>query len=136
MLQSSATRVCLFLTLAITSASWILPAQTSPAPGLSETQTPALFAFLIQDKPRRFNPTDDNGVRYQAAQIALALADDNDFFLLIRFHTTADPLISLTRVGDKANRLDISKRIESRPPLRSEERRVGKECRSRWLRYH
>ena len=40
-------------------------------------------------------------------------------------------------IGDNPGRLrDLVKEAKSRSDLRSEERRVGKECRSRWSPYH
>src|SRR6266581_9736697 len=48
----------------------------------------------------------------------------------------------LLKAGNKSDRIDVAKlgkllRLgELRPVYRSEERRVGKECRSRWSPYH
>ena len=54
----------------------------------------------------------------------------------------------LNLYGDRGNIITMKRRLESRgisvnvdecsigQPLRSEERRVGKECRSRWSPYH
>src|SRR2546425_6586040 len=40
------------------------------------------------------------------------------------------------RVTDTAVILDVGFKSEGAVPIRSEERRVGKECRSRWSPYH
>src|SRR5690554_7924221 len=44
---------------------------------------------------------------------------------------SGDLLISIDRVNDNAKNYNVSRETE-----RSEERRVGKECRSRWAAYH
>ena len=43
---------------------------------------------------------------------------------------------TLQKVGIEGNYLNIIKAIYNKPIARSEERRVGKECRSRWSPYH
>ena len=44
-------------------------------------------------------------------------------------------LNELQRNG-KISNIDLSKKVGLSPTPRSEERRVGKECRSRWSPYH
>src|SRR5688572_30704147 len=62
-------------------------------------------------------------VAYLLLRGRLPTADELDAFLerLIRSRVLPDPL---------------ERALESIPPTRSEERRVGKECRSRWSPYH
>ena len=52
----------------------------------------------------------------------------------IRVVAVADP--DTTAVRERINSLGLSPRIYTTARERSEERRVGKECRSRWSPYH
>ena len=45
------------------------------------------------------------------------------------------PMITIIGLGDQAVK-EAAERIQSAIDERSEERRVGKECRSRWSPYH
>src|SRR2546429_6153109 len=48
---------------------------------------------------------------------------------------TQPRIFAMLTTGDLVRRTNVSIRI-GRPEARSEERRVGKECRSRWSPYH
>ena len=64
---------------------------------------------------------------------------DNDEFILSKGHAAPILYSALYRVGSIKNDLMKLRKLNSPlegHPVRSEERRVGKECRSRWSPYH
>ena len=71
----------------------------------------------------------NNQKRYQ-----LAIADADGYNEKI-IYTSSQPLMSPSWSPD-GTRLAYVSFLNGRPEIRSEERRVGKECRSRWSPYH
>src|SRR3989442_13776779 len=76
-------------------------------------------------------PHEYSGGMKQRAMIAMALAL-NPKLVIMDEPTTALDVITASKIMDEV--LAIQKAL--RMTLRSEERRVGKECRSRWSPYH
>src|SRR5205085_6697612 len=58
-------------------------------------------------------------------------------FFAVAHHHAVKTLVGEFHLGNGENRIRCSRDVRSVEfPLRSEERRVGKECRSRWWTYH
>src|SRR2546421_895627 len=106
--------------------------------GVGEERAPVLFFFQAEDGIRDLIVT---GVQTCALPISgrdVELARD----LLVRV-PACDVLEDLTLARGELVELgvdcvdrDMRERVEHEPGERSEERRVGKECRSRWSPYH
>ena len=71
------------------------------------------------------------------------IAGSQTFFLAGHLNPDADTIGSMLAIASVLKRLGKQVRLFSQDPvpenlrfLRSEERRVGKECRSRWSPYH
>src|SRR5256885_6873446 len=116
------------------------PATSPPMEALQPRLVPcmAFFFFQAEDGIRDYKVT---GVQTCALPI-LPLAFDLDA-LQLQLDVAAHPLDDVferspcPHIGVEAKAVD--QRLQSRPTqdfLRSEERRVGKECRSRWSPYH
>ena len=74
-----------------------------------------------------------NGVPLRVRDVATVVQGPEDRFLAAWADAERAILISVQRQPD-ANVIEVADRV--RALLRSEERRVGKECRSRWSPYH
>src|ERR1039457_1641547 len=69
---------------------------------------------------------------------AVDLVEQIAFFLMAKRLAIGDQELQVTRVGrvDKGEIDFVDDAVAQRKPNRSEERRVGKACRSRWSPYH
>ena len=85
--------------------------------------------YLMKDGPHYFSLTVAILV---AVAVVLAFLDSLRGFLVVFLATAFVSLILLMIVGVGV----AFNRIKMKGLLRSEERRVGKECRSRWSPYH
>src|SRR5256885_5065750 len=71
-----------------------------------------------------------------ARPLALKQHQSPDQPLALKQHRAREQLLALNQCRALERPLALNQRQALEQPLRSEERRVGKECRSRWSPYH
>ena|SRR2546430_5048326 len=102
--------------------------------------SPAELATYLASLPKTVSVTGESEVKVQAdrAVINLKVTTENKSLqeaLRVNQEIRNKMLNSLKERDISADRIQASK-FSSTPKYRSEERRVGKECRSRWSPYH
>src|SRR5687768_18576353 len=100
----------------------------SPTPSAQRLRC-GLPGYLILFAPHTFAPQ---------RQVMPREPPSPPVFLLISAHFTATPGIPFSPAYLQSARIESKPRVKPEvfTPDRSEERRVGKECRSRWSAYH
>src|SRR2546430_12584646 len=98
-----------------------------------------IFFLQAEDGIRDLTVT---GVQTCALPICITWSADHTYYIDSYSRVDLPTIVELRRVSDRGTlpleNGDMSAAIKAgfRPPERSEERRVGKECRSRWSPYH
>src|SRR3989449_8073318 len=90
-----------------------------------------MVSRLLLEGSRAQGVETSDGRRYTARAVVITAGT----FLRGRIHVGTDTQIPAGRDGDQPA-VAIAQHIEALGLTRSEERRVGKECRSRWSPYH
>ena len=96
-------------------------------------ERPTRYSFQCQGKVRDVYATEDN------LSLLIVASDRISAFDHVLPNAIPDKGATLTRLSNfwfEKTKHVIPNHILSETPVRSEERRVGKECRSRWSPYH
>ena len=123
--------------VALATALWLVRAGIPPACIALPLDRPAT-SILPKDAPRRAIALSEGSRQILARLITLPASGRIDTVEIVQAGTDGHTRINREDFGEPS---DAGIPHQGRPPrphllLRSEERRVGKECRSRWSPYH